>query len=195
MTSTIDQQAEPVTRCGACNQADDHPKHQVYVGQGTLAGDPVHHPHDFDGDGSIYYHFDCPSDWHDLHNRLATQPFDSPDPAQPQLAWLEDDAAQQRAVADTHAAIVTEALNGRHGEDLRQWIVNLNQRGGAGGMDQTRATAVLAAYAINSSTSTVGSETITGPMHMRLMTANGSDSANGALPLNPAVLIKSPFCT
>lgn len=49
----------------------------------------------------------------------------------------------------------------------------------AGGIDQTRATAILAAFAINSGTATVGTMTITGPTHMRLMTANGSDSSNG----------------
>lgn len=49
----------------------------------------------------------------------------------------------------------------------------------AGGIDQTLATAILAALGINSSTATVGSKTITGPIHMRLMTANGSDSSNG----------------
>lgn len=49
----------------------------------------------------------------------------------------------------------------------------------AGGIDQTRATEILAAYAINSATSTVGSRTITGPIHMRLFTVNGSDAATG----------------
>lgn len=49
----------------------------------------------------------------------------------------------------------------------------------AGGMDQVRATAILAAFGINASTATVGTMTITGPQKIRLMTANGSDSANG----------------
>jgi hypothetical protein len=39
-----------------------------------------------------------------------------------------------------------------------------------GGIDQTRANAILAAYGKNSGTATVGTETITGPMHLRLMT-------------------------
>lgn len=49
----------------------------------------------------------------------------------------------------------------------------------AGGIDQARATAILAAYSINSSTATVGTETITGPQLLRLMTANGTDTSNG----------------
>lgn len=49
----------------------------------------------------------------------------------------------------------------------------------AGGMDATLATAVLAAMGINSSTATIGTKTWTGPQHLRLMTANGSDTSNG----------------
>lgn len=49
----------------------------------------------------------------------------------------------------------------------------------AGGIDQTRATAILTALGLNSGTATVGSMTITGPIHMRLFTANGSDAATG----------------
>jgi hypothetical protein len=49
----------------------------------------------------------------------------------------------------------------------------------AGGLDQTLATAILAAWGINTGTATLGSKTITGPIKMRLMTANGSDSAAG----------------
>lgn len=49
----------------------------------------------------------------------------------------------------------------------------------AGGIDQTLATAVLAALAINSSTATVGTKTITGPIKMRLFTVIGTDAATG----------------
>jgi len=49
----------------------------------------------------------------------------------------------------------------------------------AGGIDQTRATVILQALAINSATATVGTNTITGPIHMRLFTANGTDAATG----------------
>jgi hypothetical protein len=49
----------------------------------------------------------------------------------------------------------------------------------AGGIDQTLATKILAALGINSSTSTVGTDTITGPIHMRLFTTNGSDATTG----------------
>jgi hypothetical protein len=41
------------------------------------------------------------------------------------------------------------------------------------------ATAILAAMNKNSSTATLGTLTITGPINMRLMTANGSDSSLG----------------
>lgn len=49
----------------------------------------------------------------------------------------------------------------------------------AGGIDQTLANAILDALGPNSGTTTVGTKTITGPTHMRLMTANGSDTASG----------------
>jgi hypothetical protein len=49
----------------------------------------------------------------------------------------------------------------------------------AGGIDQTLATKILAALGINSSTATVGTDTIHGPANMRLMTTNGSDSSAG----------------
>lgn len=183
--------AEPVTKCGACEQTDDHPKHQIMVGfNNEHTSGKIFHDHDFgpvlpDGshgrpEGQIYYHFDCPSEWHDLRTKLATVPFASPDPEErPWLAWEESSAAEHRAVADEHTAIMERARSGVHGDELRQWILNLHVRGGAGGIDQTRATEILAAYGINSSTATVGSKTITGPFHMRLMTANGSDTAAG----------------
>ena len=49
----------------------------------------------------------------------------------------------------------------------------------AGGIDQTMADAILDALGPNSGTTTVGTKTITGPIHMRLMTANGSDTTAG----------------
>lgn len=49
----------------------------------------------------------------------------------------------------------------------------------AGGIDQGLADAILTAAATNSGTATLGSTTITGPIKVRLMTANGSDSAAG----------------
>lgn len=188
--------AAPQSRCGACGQTDDHPKHQIFVGIGnqhTTNGQEVvlapgvtvrYHEHDHDRDGVIHYHFDCESEWHDLHSALATEPLDSPDPEQPWLAWLEDSAAEQRAIADRHAEIIAQAKAGTKGTDLRSWIQSHNAgaggiRGGAGGIDQTRANKALDGYAPNSGTTTMGADTITGPLHMRLMTANGSDTAAG----------------
>ena len=52
----------------------------------------------------------------------------------------------------------------------------------AGGIDQTMATALLAGLSINSSTCVLPapiSKTITGPIKMRLFTANGSDASTG----------------
>lgn len=49
----------------------------------------------------------------------------------------------------------------------------------AGGIDQTMANAILDALTPNSGTTTVGTKTITGPAHLRVMTANGSDTAAG----------------
>lgn len=49
----------------------------------------------------------------------------------------------------------------------------------AGGIDQTLANAILDALGPNSGTTTVGAKTITAPVKMRLMTANGSDTSAG----------------
>lgn len=55
----------PVTKCGTCLQADDHPKHQIQMAPGAFPdGSLAHHPHDFDRNGQIFYHFDCDTDWH-----------------------------------------------------------------------------------------------------------------------------------
>jgi hypothetical protein len=174
MTDTAAPTA-PVTRCGACGQSDDHPKHMILVGFNNEHTDGMFHAHDHDRDGVIEYHFDCPTPWHDLHSKLATVAFTDAVSGD----WTEESAAQHRATAEVHAAIVAKAKEGVHGDELRQWIVNLNPRGGAGGIDQTRANNALDAYGPNSGTKTVGSDTITGPIHLRLMTANGSDTAAG----------------
>jgi hypothetical protein len=167
---------DPVTTCGACRQADDHPKHQIFVGfNNQHTGGEMFHQHDADRAGMIYYHFDCPTEWHDLHAKLPTVAFSDADHGD----WLEESAAPHRAVADVHSSICAKAREGVHGAELRQWIQNLNARGGAGGIDQTRANHALDAYGPNSGTKTVGVDTITGPINMRLMTANGSDSSAG----------------
>lgn len=49
----------------------------------------------------------------------------------------------------------------------------------ASGIDSTMANAVLDALYPNTGTTTVGSKTITGPVHVRLMTANGTDTSAG----------------
>lgn len=171
---------EPISRCSACGQEDDHPKHTIAVGFNSPATNgELFHEHDHDRDGVIHYHFDCPSEWHDLHSKLATIPRPSPDPAMPWLEWKQEQADEHRAVADIHAAKIAKCKSGLKGDELRQWIKNLNPRGGAGGMDQVIATAVLAALGPNSGTTTVGTKTMTGPTKMRLMTANGSDTAAG----------------
>lgn len=165
--------SQPVTKCGACGQADDHPKHQVAVGVSVSAeGRKFYDEHDFDHNGVVAYHFDCDTPWHDLHSLLATE-------AKPDEGWPDEAAADARTQADIHAATIAQAKSGVHGDDLRQWINNLNQRGGAGGMDQTIGTALLTTLTPNSGTKTLGSKTITGPINCRFMTANGTDSSNG----------------
>lgn len=49
----------------------------------------------------------------------------------------------------------------------------------AGGLDQTRATEIMTALAKNSGTATLGTQTITGPHSLRIMTANGTDTSAG----------------
>jgi hypothetical protein len=176
--------AEPTSTCGVCRVTDSEPKHQILVGfsnQHTKGA--MFHEHDFERDGTIFYHFGCPTPWHDLHTVLSTVAVPSDDPNDPGKAWTEDSAAKHRQVANNHALICEEARKGTSGDALRAFInevTNLPQvRGGAGGIDQTMATAILAALAKNSSTATLGTVTYTGPLNMRLMTANGSDSSNG----------------
>lgn len=171
--------SEPVTSCGTCRQADEHPKHQIAVPVAFTSSGTLYHEHDFAHEGCIYYHFNCDSEWNDLHAKLAIDPVSASDPSRPWEAWLQEQADEHRDTADRHAAIVATAQSGVQGDELRQWILNLNVRGGAGGIDQTLATAVLAALAINSSTATIGTRTVTGPQHLRLMTTNGSDSSAG----------------
>lgn len=176
--------AEPESTCGACGKTDTEPKHQILVGFNNPATDgQMFHEHDKDRDGVIHYHFACPTPWHDLYTNLATVARPATDPSKPWEAWTEESAAEHRAVARKHAAIVKEAQTGTSGAELRAFIQEIQAlphvEGGAGGIDQTLATAILAALAINSSTATVGAKTITGPMHMRLFTTNGSDASTG----------------
>ena len=49
----------------------------------------------------------------------------------------------------------------------------------AGGIDQTLATAILAGLNPSSGTATIGTKTITFPLHLRLFTVNGTDAATG----------------
>jgi hypothetical protein len=103
--------SHPTSTCGACAQADDHPKHQILVGfNNPDTGGEMFHPHDTERSGVIYYHFDCPSEWHDLHAKLAGH--DDP-----------DTAAERTAVADAHQRIVALAKSGVHGSKLRDAIV------------------------------------------------------------------------
>ena len=102
---------EPVSTCGACQQTDNAPKHQVLVGYNNAhTMGEMFHPHDADRDGVIHYHFDCPSEWHDLATVLGVHP----DP---------DAQAHNVEVAAAHARIVALAKSGVHGDDLRARIV------------------------------------------------------------------------
>jgi hypothetical protein len=86
--------AEPLTKCGACEQVDDHPKHQILVGfNNPNTEGQMFHPHDFGREGQVFYHFDCPSKWH-------------------------------AEVADPlHRRIIALAESGVHGDELRARIV------------------------------------------------------------------------
>lgn len=101
----------PESTCGACGQTDDHPKHQVLVGfNNPDTGGAMFHEHDVAREGVIYYHFDCPSEWHDLHSKLGVH--DDPD------THLE-----RMAVADQHARIVKKCKSGVQGAKLRAAIL------------------------------------------------------------------------
>lgn len=103
--------AEPQSRCGACGQTDDHPKHQILIGfnnEHTQGG--VFHPHDHAREGVVYYHFDCPSPWHEA----VTNPIPHED---------EGARAEQAKTADAHSRIMALARSGVHGDDLRARIL------------------------------------------------------------------------
>lgn len=87
-------QPEPTSRCGACGESDNEPKHDVLVGfNNEHTGGVMFHEHDDDRDGVIHYHFHCPSEWH---------------------GRVED---------PTHARICAVAASGVRGEKLRARIV------------------------------------------------------------------------
>lgn len=90
---------EPLSRCGACGQIDDHPKHMILVGfNNEHTSGAFFHEHDEDRDGVIRYHFDCPTPWH-------------------------------AAVTDpVHQGAVAAAISGVHGDDLRARIAELHAR-------------------------------------------------------------------
>jgi hypothetical protein len=89
-----EEAAIPVTKCGACGQSDDHPKHQIAVGFNNVStGGQMFHEHDFARDGCIYYHFDCPTEWHGV-------------PQDPR-----------------HREAMEKAASGVHGDELRTWIM------------------------------------------------------------------------
>lgn len=67
----VTEDGRTITKCGSCNQIDNAPKLQVAVGTMQLGGVTVSHPHDFEGDGCVYYHFDCPSPWHNEMAKVA----------------------------------------------------------------------------------------------------------------------------
>lgn len=168
MSLTATTEIIPASRCDACGLTDDHPKHMVLVAIAQTPQGNLYHPEDTDHDGVLNFHFDCETVWNDLRSALGVHE----DPAS---------HAHRMAVADFHEEIVRQAKSGVHGDELRQFIQKYGTpiSGGAGGIDQTRANEVLAAWTPNSGTKTVGSQTITGPISLRLMTANGSDTAAG----------------
>jgi hypothetical protein len=80
--STASSVVDPISKCGACGQSDDHPKHQVLVGYNNEHTEgQMFHPHDFTRDGMVYYHFDCDTPFHAMsahvrkHQALIDQGF------------------------------------------------------------------------------------------------------------------------
>lgn len=100
----VTEDGRTITKCGTCEQTDNAPKLQVNVGPGELAGAVVYHPHDFDRDGQVYYHFDCESPWH--------------------AAMVE--------VAPEHAAIVDVCKSGVQNDDLFAHILTTTPVAGSG---------------------------------------------------------------
>jgi hypothetical protein len=129
--------AEPVTKCGVCEQEDDHPKHQIMYGGGkTLGIGDLFHPYDFEKNGMIYVHFHCPSDFHNIPRLTATAAAAEAEKkaaeaaADPDNDELAGHAALAKAAADEahatatrHEAICALAKSGVRGEELRARIL------------------------------------------------------------------------
>ena len=102
--------AEPISKCSACGQEDDHPKHMIAVRfQNENTAGEMFHPDDEDRDGVLSYHYDCPSPWNNLRAALGVHE----DP---------DTHAERMAMADRFEAIVALARSGVHGDELRARI-------------------------------------------------------------------------
>lgn len=148
--------------CLACTVEDDHPKIHILVGKSIFdpAGDPKW----------VSLHHDCLSDTSD----------GVPEPVARWRDQVFDDASGE---GEKVRAIADRAWSGVRGHDLRRFIhesVPLLGNGPtmASGMAVAQAEAVVAAMHINSSTATVGTITITGPINIRAMAVNPTSDNN-----------------
>lgn len=149
--------------CLGCAKEDDHPKIHILAGRSIFdpAGDPkwvsLHHDCLGNPSGDVPAHI---AGWHTDH-------------------VLNDPTGEGERLR----AIVNKNLDGTKGTDLRGWInehVPLIGTGPtmASGMAVVQAEAIVTAMHINSSTATVGTITITGPINVRAMATNPTSDNN-----------------
>lgn len=163
MTSAV---ADPTTthECLACAGADDHPKIHVMYGR-TI----------FDGSDSL-------PRWAHLHHDCLGDPSDDlPDTVK---TWRDQILNSPYGEGEKVRAIVDRASSGVRGHALRQFILESVPLIGNGptmattGIAVAQGEAVLAAFHINSSTATVGTITITGPINIRAMATTPTSDNN-----------------
>lgn len=162
MTTAV---ADPTTThtCLGCTSEDDHPKIHILVGKSI---------------------FDAPNadpKWVSLHHDCLG---DTSDAVPPHIAgWRDQVLADASGEGEKIRAIVDRNLSGAKGHELRQYILESVPLIGTGptmasGMAVVQAEAIVAAFHINSSTATVGTITITGPINIRAMATNPTSDNN-----------------
>jgi hypothetical protein len=156
--------ADPTTAhtCLSCTGEDDHPKIHILAGR------------------SIFSPKDDPK-WVSLHHDC----FGDAAGISPQVdRWREELLGDPTGEGEKLRAIVAKNSELK-GHELRGWINEFvpiigNGPTMASGMAVAQAEAIVAAFHINSSTATVGTITITGPINVRAMaTAPTSDNNAG----------------
>lgn len=149
-----------VHACLGCSQTDHHPKSHILVGRSIFTpGDPAKW---------VSLHHDCLGDPTDQLSDVVAK-------------WRDQIYGDASGEGERVRAIRDRATAGIHGHELRAFIEQSVPLLGNGptlattGFDVAQGEALLNAWHINSATATLGAKTITAPINIRAMSANGAD--------------------